>query len=278
MLLVETIRTSGLDSALSAALRPWRKPLAVHDPGKIVLDLAVALALGGDCLADIACCGPSRACSARSPPTRRCPGWSTPSPRTPTGRWRRSTRPAPPPGRGCGRWPVSMHPTTTATPASPLIIDLDATLVTSHSEKEQAAPTFKRGLRVPPVVRVRRPRPGRDRGAVARCCCGPGTPARTPPPTTSPSPGRRWRSYPDTAGHPAGRKVLIRADSAGGTHEFLDWLHRRTAVVLGRVHPDRRHRPTHSRRSPPRCGHRPTTPTARSATAPGSPSSPACST
>jgi Transposase DDE domain group 1 len=44
----------GLDVALSRALTPWRKPHAVHDPGKVVLDLAVTLALGGDCLADIA--------------------------------------------------------------------------------------------------------------------------------------------------------------------------------------------------------------------------------
>jgi hypothetical protein len=30
--------------------------------------------------------------------------------------------------------------------AAPLVIDIDATLVTAHSEKEQAAPTFKRGF------------------------------------------------------------------------------------------------------------------------------------
>lgn len=36
------------------ALRPWRRPMAVHDPGKILLDLAVSLAIGGDCLADFA--------------------------------------------------------------------------------------------------------------------------------------------------------------------------------------------------------------------------------
>jgi hypothetical protein len=35
-------------------LEQWRVPWAVHDPGKIVADLAVALALGGDRLADIA--------------------------------------------------------------------------------------------------------------------------------------------------------------------------------------------------------------------------------
>jgi hypothetical protein len=54
VLLVETVRKTGLDRALSAALAPWRKPRAVHDPGKILLDLALAVAFGGDCLADIA--------------------------------------------------------------------------------------------------------------------------------------------------------------------------------------------------------------------------------
>ena len=54
VVLTETIRTLGLDRALSAALSRWRKPLAVHDPAKVLLDLAVTLALGGDCLADIA--------------------------------------------------------------------------------------------------------------------------------------------------------------------------------------------------------------------------------
>ena len=53
VVLVEAIRTSGIDRGLSTALAPWRRPLATHDPGKIVLDLAVALVLGGDCSADV---------------------------------------------------------------------------------------------------------------------------------------------------------------------------------------------------------------------------------
>ena len=36
------------------ALAPWRAARAGHDPGKVLLDLATAVALGGDCLADIA--------------------------------------------------------------------------------------------------------------------------------------------------------------------------------------------------------------------------------
>ena len=54
VLLLETVRKTGLDQAISAALAPWRKPRAVHDPGKILLDVALAVALGGDCLADVA--------------------------------------------------------------------------------------------------------------------------------------------------------------------------------------------------------------------------------
>lgn len=53
VLLLRTAEKTGLTTALSTGLASWRKPLTIHDPGKIVLDLAVALALGGDCLADI---------------------------------------------------------------------------------------------------------------------------------------------------------------------------------------------------------------------------------
>lgn len=54
LLLTETIGRVGLDRALSAAREPWRPRFAVHDPTKVLLDLAVGLAVGGDCLADIA--------------------------------------------------------------------------------------------------------------------------------------------------------------------------------------------------------------------------------
>jgi hypothetical protein len=52
LLLTEAIGKVGLDQALWAALEPWR--FAVHDPAKVLLDLALVLAAGGDCLADIA--------------------------------------------------------------------------------------------------------------------------------------------------------------------------------------------------------------------------------
>jgi len=54
VMLLRTAEKTGLGGALSAALAPWRKPLATHDPGKILLDLVVSVAVGGDCLADLA--------------------------------------------------------------------------------------------------------------------------------------------------------------------------------------------------------------------------------
>lgn len=52
--MLQTAQVSGLAAGLSAGLSPWRAARTVHDPGKTVLDLAVAIALGGDCLADVA--------------------------------------------------------------------------------------------------------------------------------------------------------------------------------------------------------------------------------
>lgn len=50
---METARATGLDRGLWAGLRPWLAPRAVHDPEKWLLDLATAIALGGDCLVDV---------------------------------------------------------------------------------------------------------------------------------------------------------------------------------------------------------------------------------
>lgn len=52
-ILVETIKAIGLDDALQRTMRPWKKPLAWHDPAKILFDQIVSLAAGGACLADV---------------------------------------------------------------------------------------------------------------------------------------------------------------------------------------------------------------------------------
>ena len=232
--------------ALSAALAPWRKPLAVHDPGKVVLDLAVGAGVGRGLP------GRHRAAAGRArrvragrlgpdgvPDDRRA--W----PPTRRRRWPRSTPPGPRPGRGCGRWPATTPPTTASTPRQPLVIDLDATLVTAHSEKERAAPTFKRGFGFHPLWAFVDHGPDGHRGAAGGAAAARATPAPTPPPTTSPSPAQALAQLPGhRPGHRPGRKVLIRTDGAGATHDLPGLADRPAAVLLGRVRPARRHSPT----------------------------------
>lgn len=54
VLLAQTARVSGLERALAGELARWRRDRSVHHPAKTVLDLAITIALGGDCAADIA--------------------------------------------------------------------------------------------------------------------------------------------------------------------------------------------------------------------------------
>lgn len=49
VLLVETVRKAGLNQAIPQVLAPWRKPRVVHDPGKALLNVALAVTPGGDC-------------------------------------------------------------------------------------------------------------------------------------------------------------------------------------------------------------------------------------
>ena len=52
-LLTETSGVTGLGDELSQVLSAWRRSWAVHDPGKVMADLAVCVALGGRCLSDL---------------------------------------------------------------------------------------------------------------------------------------------------------------------------------------------------------------------------------
>ena len=140
--LVETIRATGLDRDLRSALTPWRKATAVHDPAKVLLDLAISLALGGDCLADIATVRASRQVygPVASDPTvsRTIDVLAAAGP---------AALAALDSARATARaraWALAGEhaPDHEAAPGDPLVVDVDATLVTAHSEKEDAAPTF----------------------------------------------------------------------------------------------------------------------------------------
>ena len=69
-MLLSTARVKGLAKALSDRLAPSRLARSVHDPGETMLDLAVAIALGGDSLAHIAVVRSQPDVFVRSPRTR----------------------------------------------------------------------------------------------------------------------------------------------------------------------------------------------------------------
>ena len=64
----------GLTRALSAAMASTRERRSAHDPGVVLRDLAVMLADGGSCLADLGASVTSRTCMATSRLTRRRSG------------------------------------------------------------------------------------------------------------------------------------------------------------------------------------------------------------
>jgi Transposase DDE domain group 1 len=218
LLLTQVLQVTGLRRQLSAGLVRWRAPRAVHDPGKIVADLAVALALGGDCLADVAVlrAEPELFGPVASDPviSRLVSQLAGDAPRALKAiraaraaarerAWGLAGQKAP--GAGGGLIPV----------------DIDATIVIAHSEKEQAAPTWKKTFGHHPLTVFA------DHGAGAS-----GEPL-----AIMLRPGNAGSNT--AADHIAAtrlalaqlpawlrRRVLIRADSGGGTQEFLAWLAR----------------------------------------------------
>jgi len=146
VLVLRACALSGLATGLSDRLSPWRRQGAVHDPGKIVLDLAVAVALGGDCLADVAVvrAQPEVFGPVASDPTvsRLVESLAADADEAVT-----AIRAA----RAAARARVWSHRSPVSA-IGQVVVDLDATLVTAHSEKEQAAPTFKRGFGFHPML------------------------------------------------------------------------------------------------------------------------------
>ncbi|MFH9969597.1 IS1380 family transposase [Streptomyces mirabilis] len=183
VLLVETARQAGLDVALSVALAPWRKPRAVHDPGKALLDLALAVALGGDCLSDVAMSG-----GPRSEVRQRV--------------WQLAGAAAPNSG-------------------GEVIVDIDGVLVLAHSEKQDAAATWKKTFGHHPLLAFVDHGPEGSGEPVAGML-RPGNAGSNTAADHIAVARQALDQLPKN--HRRGRRTLIRTDSGGGTHEFLNWL------------------------------------------------------
>jgi hypothetical protein len=216
VLVTRTARVTGLDSGLSAGLGRWRAPRAVHDPGKIVTDLAVALVLGGDCLADVAMlrAEPALFGPVASDPvvSRLIARLAADGPRA-----LKAIRAA----RAAARdraWALAGD-SAPGGDGGLVTVDIDATIVTSCTEKDQAAPTWKKTFGFHPMTVFADHGPAGS-GEPLAIVLRPGNAGSNTAADHIEAARLALAQLPARLR----RRALVRTDSGGGTHEFLAWL------------------------------------------------------
>ena len=202
VLLVGLADRVGLTAALSEALGGLRQRRSRHDPGRTLRDLAVMLADGGDCLADLS--------ALRDQPSLF---GDVPSDAT---AWRAlaaldgdrlvALRRA----RAVAR--ARVWELTGA--SERVILDLDATLVTAHSEKEQAAGTYKHGFGFHPLLCYE--------ATTQEALAGLLRPGNAGANTAGDHITVLELALAQLPEQAVGPGLLVRADSGGATHAFLD--------------------------------------------------------
>ena len=140
VLLALTARRLGLTDALSGALAGTRERRSAHDPGRVFCDLAVMAADGGRCVSDLAVLAGQGALfgSVASVPTARRVLLSIGEPQLERVRQARVLARE-------RAWKAGAAP-------GRVILDFDATPISIHSEKEQAAGHYKGGFGFNPLV------------------------------------------------------------------------------------------------------------------------------
>jgi hypothetical protein len=138
-LLVELADRAGLTGALSEAMAPTRERRSAHDPGRVLRDVAVMLADGGDCVSDMAAYeGQERLFGARASETTTHRVLKSVDERL-LDRIRTA--------RAAARarvWDAGARPES-------ITLNIDATLVSAHSDKERAAGNYKHGYGFHPI-------------------------------------------------------------------------------------------------------------------------------
>jgi hypothetical protein len=205
----------GLTHGLSAAMAPTRQRRSAHDPGRVLVDLVVMVADGGTSLSDLKVLRdqPDLFGVVASDPTAwRVLDSIDDNAMTAINAARASARAV--------AWAAGARP-----PTDFIVLDFDATLVTSHSEKEQAAPNYKHGFGFHPLLcfvdatndalaGVLRPGNAGSNTAADHIEVLDSALAQLPVNTKVADPeGGEW--------------MLARADSAGATHGFVDALRAR---------------------------------------------------
>jgi Transposase DDE domain group 1 len=198
----------GLTGSLSLGLGAIKQRRRGHDPGRVIRDLAVMLADGGECVSDLAAVREQDALfgAVASDSTA----------------FRVIDRVAAEPSlldalrvaHGAARerfWELHGAPES-------LTIDIDATLITSHSEKERAAGNYKGGYGFHPL-HAYADQTREALGAMLR----PGNAGANTAADHVTVLDRCLEQIP--AGHIETLEILVRADSAGATHDLADHCH-----------------------------------------------------
>jgi hypothetical protein len=138
-LLVELADQVGLTGALTGALASTRERRSAHDPGRVLRDVAVMLADGGDCVTDLdAYRGQERLFGAKASETTTHRVLKSIDEAL-LGRVRAARAEA-----RARVWDAGARPAS-------ITLNIDATLLTAHSEKQLAAGNYKHGYGFHPL-------------------------------------------------------------------------------------------------------------------------------
>jgi Transposase DDE domain group 1 len=209
-LLAATADRLGMTGALSDGLAGLRQRRGAHDPGRVVRDLVVVLADGGDCLADL-----------RAVRDQHVLFGSVASDAT---AFRVLDAVAEHGLQGvlaAGRAALLERAFASgARPDGPLVIDIDATLITSHSDKQGAAPTYKRGFGFHPLLAYL-DTPGIGPGGLPLAgLLRPGNAGSNTAADHIEVLDQALEVLPRELA--ADAEIVVRCDSAGATHAFLE--------------------------------------------------------
>ena len=215
-LLTDVAEATGLTGACGDVLAGLRRRRGLHDPGRVAVDLAVMLADGGEAIADLAVLRDQPALFgpvASDPTAWRLLSALDSARLARLGRARAQAREV--------AWAQRFEtrgglPETTAAgqPVPGLVMDLDASIVVCHSEKESATPTWKKTFGYHPLFCFLDNTREALAGMLREGRAGSNTTADHITVLDD-----ALAQIPDAHRH--GTPILIRSDSAGCTHGLL---------------------------------------------------------
>ena len=205
-LIAETSDQLGLTSALDRALAPLRERSSRHSPGRVIRDLAVMLADGGEALCDLAAVRDQQALFGPVASDSTAYRLIAAIAADPGALERISAARAEARSRA---WRSGARPRLT-------VIDLDATLLIAHSEKVGAAGNFKGGFGFHPMLAYLDGSEEALAGLLRPGNAGANTAADQIAVLDA-----ALQQLPKKVA--AREPILVRADSAGATHEVMDF-------------------------------------------------------